>query len=269
MSCILTRTPFRIPLGGGGTDLPAFYKKHGGFLWSGAINKYIYVMKNNDDITSVSDFGYGTGMGRSAAFQVGMLKACNPDLSPERLAECTFEVGRQDQYLAAFGGITSLKISQDGKVDVERIQIDIEKLASSLLLFQTNKTHISQEILTDQQKRITSGEAEEAMKRIEQIGEELLFRARHLEFEQFGELLNEHWTLKKSTSPLVTDPELDTLYDKAISLGSTGGKLIGAGGGGCFVFWVPEKQEEFISKMPLKHIPYTFVDRGSEVLIKT
>ena len=256
----------RIPIGGGGSDLPAFYKQHGGHLWSGAIDKYVYVMKNGDDLTSLSDFPYGTGMGRSASFQVGMLKACNPELSEERLAEVVFEEGKQDQYLAAFGGMTSLKIMPDGRTVVEKVEVDKEKLADHLLLFQTNKTHISQVILQDQQKRIAAGNADAAMMRIKNIGQELLISATQQDFLEFGELLDEHWKLKRTTSSMMTDPELDALYDKAMELGATGGKLIGAGGGGCFVFWIPDNQTEFISKMPLKHIPYRFVDKGSEVI---
>lgn len=269
MTMILSRTPMRIPLGGGGSDLPAFYRKHGGFLWSGAIDKYVYILKNGDDITSLSDFPYGSGMGRSASFQVGLLKTCNPDLSQDRLAEVCFEEGKQDQYLAAFGGITSLAISPNGAVDVDTVKIDAEKLASHLLLFQTNKAHVSSEILADQQKRITEGQAEQAMLRIKEIGRELMQSASERNFEGFGGLLGEHWGLKKTTSPLVTDPELDALYDKGIELGAEGGKLIGAGGGGCFVFWVENNQETFIEQMPLKHIPYSFTFTGSEVISKT
>src|SRR5580658_5647989 len=203
---IATRTPFRITLGGGGTDLPSFYEKHGGFVLAMGIDKYMYVVLNVPhadrlvrlhytksesvadssllqhelareallrhgvrdaiEIASVADIPAGTGLGSSSCYLVGLLNAMHSltqtPTSPERLAEeaCHIEldrlhkpIGKQDQYMAAFGGLTALHIEKDGRVHTTRLCLSVElleALESNMLLFYTGAARDATEILEQQ-----------------------------------------------------------------------------------------------------------------------
>ncbi len=326
---ILTRTPFRIPLGGGGTDLPAFYQKHGGFLFSTAIDKFMYVGINQSsaenlirvthsdaeiansleevkhdlareamkymgeglglEIISFADMPAGTGLGSSVSYLIGLLKAFHrkqkKDIDPQVLAEMAFHieteiiknpVGKQDQYLAAFGGFVCMDIGKDGKVKViqpkfsEGLLLDLSKKA---LMFYTFKRHDTRAILRDQQNSatISGGDTEKAMLKIKDIGKQLFSEFSSGKAENFGKLMHEHWTVKKTISGKMSDPWLDEVYNMALQNGAEGGKIMGSGGGGCFLFFVPDNQAKFIGAMEkqgLKHIPYTFWPTGSEVIFE-
>lgn len=325
---ILTRTPFRIPLGGGGTDLPAFYQKHGGFLFSGAIDKFMYVALNRSvleniirithsdaevansleeikhdlarealkdsrvdapglEIASFADMPPGTGLGSSGSYMVGLLKALSllagKDSAPQELAESAFHieanvignpVGKQDQYLAAFGGFVCLDIDTAGKVKVIKPNFSeqlAEDLASKALIFYTFKRHDTREILKDQQKQVevSGGNAEKAMLKIKDIGRQLFSEFSSGKVNNFGRLMHEHWTVKKIISGKMSDPWLDEIYNSALAKGAEGGKIMGSGGGGCFLFFVAKHQSEFISEMEklgLRHLPYKFWLNGVEVI---
>lgn len=326
---ILTRTPFRITLGGGGTDLPKFYEQHGGFLFSACINKFMYVglnwsaaenlirvthsdaevvnsleevkhdlareaMKHMGEgtgleIVSFADMPPGTGLGSSVSYLVGLLKALHEKqgktINEQDLAELAFHleaniiknpVGKQDQYLASFGGFVCMDIAKDGKVKVIKPDFKkeiVKELEEKALMFYTFKRHDTREILKDQQQKaaVSGSQTEAAMLKIKDIGKQLFEEFSKGSVSNFGKLMHEHWLAKKSISTKMSDPWLDEMYDLGISKGADGGKIMGSGGGGCFLFFVPKDQSEFILEMEkqgLKHVPYKFWQEGSEVIYK-
>ncbi len=289
MSVIYTRAPLRLSLGGGGTDLPSYYREHGGFLVAGAIDKYIYMLTHTvfqrryrmkyseteevDDpreirhpilreaivrhwrgnpleVASVADVPAGTGLGSSGAFAVCLLKALalgqRMSSTPHQLAEdaCEIEieilgepVGKQDQYVAAHGGICTYTFEPDGSVEVRPLRMKqgtLTKLSDNLLLFFTGEQRLASTILGDQVTRSQRGD-EQMTKNLHRTKEIGLESARLLEAgepEQFGELMHEHWQIKRERSPGMTSERIDDLYVLARRSGALGGKLVGAGGGG-------------------------------------
>ncbi len=289
MSVISSRAPLRISLGGGGTDLPSYYAEHGGFLVSGAIDKYVYMLThtvfqhryrmkyssteevdtieeiqhpilretllrhwrgNPLEIASVADVPAGTGMGSSGAFTVCLLKglalARRAAVAPGALAEAACEieidvlrepVGKQDQYVAAHGGICSYTFNPDGSVDVEPLELaegTLRKLRDHLLLFFTGEARDAATVLGDQDQRSKAGDASmlENLHRTKEMGH----RSRDLllagDLESYAELMHEHWENKRRRSPGMASEHIDRLYTLARRSGAIGGKLVGAGGGG-------------------------------------
>jgi D-glycero-alpha-D-manno-heptose-7-phosphate kinase len=289
MSVIFSRAPLRISLGGGGTDLPSYYAEHGGFLVSGAIDKYVYMLThtvfqrryrmkyssteevdtieeirhpilretllrhwrgNPLEIASVADVPAGTGMGSSGAFTVCLLKglahARRTAIGPGALAEAACEieidvlqepVGKQDQYVAAHGGICAYTFNADGSVDVEPLELDegtLRKLRDHLLLFYTGEARSAATVLGDQDQRSKAGDAEmlENLHRTKEMGynsRELLLAG---DVEGYARLMHEHWENKRRRSPGMASEKIDRLYTLARRSGAIGGKLVGAGGGG-------------------------------------
>jgi D-glycero-alpha-D-manno-heptose-7-phosphate kinase len=289
MSVIFSRAPLRISLGGGGTDLPSYYGEHGGFLVSGAIDKYVYMLThtvfqrryrmkyseleevdeigeirhpilretllrhwrgNPLEIASVADVPAGTGMGSSGAYTVCLLKglaqARRTSITAGALAEAACEieidvlkepVGKQDQYVAAHGGICSYTFNPDGTVEVEPLELDagvLDLLQDRLLLFYTGASRSASKVLADQDDRSKSRDS--AMLENLHHTKELGYRSRALlqsgDLDGYGELLHEHWEHKRKRSPGMTDERIDRLYTLARRSGCIGGKLVGAGGGG-------------------------------------
>jgi D-glycero-alpha-D-manno-heptose-7-phosphate kinase len=289
MSVIFSRAPLRISLGGGGTDLPSYYREHGGFLVSGAIDKYVYMLThtvfqrryrmkyssteevdtieeirhpilretllrhwrgNPLEIASVADVPAGTGMGSSGAFAVCLLKglalARRTSATPAGLAEAACEieidvlgepVGKQDQYVAAHGGICAYSFNPDGSVDVEALELGeatLRKLRDHLLLFYTGEARSAAAVLGDQDERSRAGDAEmlENLHRTKEMG----LRSRDLllsgDLEAYAELMHDHWENKRRRSPGMANENIDRLYTLARRSGAIGGKLVGAGGGG-------------------------------------
>ncbi len=327
---IITRTPFRIPLGGGGTDLPAFYQKHGGFLFSATIDKYLYIGLNKSavenlirvthsdaevantleevkhdlareslkavqipaqgmEIVSFADLPPGTGMGSSGSYIVGLLKALyawqGKDIGPQDLAELAYHievdilnkpVGKQDQYLAAFGGFVEMEIEKNGKVEVRRPNFSqelISELEQKTLIFYTHQKHDTVSILQEQSEKakISGSQTETAMLKIKDIGRQLKAEMEKGSIKNFGKLLHEHWLTKKTISAKMSDPWLDGLYDLALKNGAEGGKIMGSGGGGLFLFFVPKERESFIKIMQhagMTQMPYKFSLEGAEVISK-
>ncbi len=325
---IITRTPFRMPLGGGGTDLPNFYKKHGGFIFSASINKYIYVALNkplvdklirvkystsetvvkleelkhelarealrhagiNDqiEISSFADLPAGTGMGSSSAYLIGLLKALyelNRDvISREELADlaCKIEletlkkpIGKQDQYLASLGGFTVLNIDRDGVVKSRQANISsdlIEELEYKCVLFYTHKQHDTTDILKEQSENasISESQVEKALLEIKNIGVQILSEFENGDCSNFGKLMHKHWQAKKTMSAKISDPWMDEVYDLAMQNGAEGGKIMGSGGGGLFLFFVPNNRKEFrrvLSEKGLTELPFNYDFEGSKVLL--
>jgi len=324
---IITRTPFRITLGGGGTDLPSYYSKYGGFIFAAGINKYMYInlnrpfdelirvkysksetVKNRNEvkhdiareamkmldieraieIVSIADLPAGTGLGSSSCYAVGILNALHTFkrkyISLYDLAEeaCKLEidilkapVGKQDQYMAAFGGLTILNIGKDGKVKVREAQIinsTIEDLNRNLLMFYTNISRSAHKILSEQCKgaREEKKNVVENMHYIKEIGYKILEAVENNNLTDVGLLFDKHWQYKKKISSKMSNPRFDEIYEIAKKNGALGGKICGAGGGGFFVFYVENNHGKFIKKMQelnLQPMKYRFDFEGTKVLV--
>jgi len=326
---ILARAPMRITLGGGGTDLPCYYSKYGGFILSAAIDKYLYIyvnrpaaddlirvkysryeevtesdqvqhdlvrpalkllgIKNNVEIVSMADVPAGTGLGSSSTYLVALLTSLY-DLKRERvptqaLAEFAFKVeremaghpvGKQDHYLAAFGGITCLDIERDGKVRVSPLNISMttaEDLHSRILLFFTGISRTANHILQEQRQDTERDDATvvESLHRTKEMGYRVKEYLENGDLEKFGHLLHEHWENKKRRSVAISNPEVDGWYEIAREAGALGGKLIGAGGGGFLMLYCPIRKKLALRKAMaaegLKEMPYNFDFQGAKVLV--
>lgn len=312
---ILVRAPLRIPLGGGGTDLPVYYSKFGGKLISLAIDKYVYVSLKRDSlktstalsytdpfishalkllkinegvkISSNADIPSGTGMGSSGAFLVALLKALHTfsgnNHDPRQLAEQAFEieanllknpVGKQDHYIAAFGGLTQLIIDRKGNVEVNKLDISqkfLSLLCQSLVIFYTGIKRSSSEILHKQTKAIKSSnnQALESMHFIKKLGEKILNALQKGQIEKFGFLMDTHWQYKRKLSPSMTSPDIDKWYQLAKKAGAVGGKIMGAGGGGYLLFCCPGKKDKLrqsLSKEGLEELTFKFDFEGAKLL---
>lgn len=324
---IIARSPLRISLGGGGTDLPSYYKKHGGFLLAAAIDKYVYatvlrpfspgvylkyskiehVNHINDvqhpiirevlkemkldtpqiEITTLTDIPAGTGLGSSGSFTTALIKGLfthyRREIHPKELAElaCKIElenlkepIGKQDQYIAAFGGITSFTFDKDGEVISENLKIStdtLHNLEDNLLLFFTGISRSASSILLDQDKRSINNDSEIA-KNLHYI-KELGFRSRDAllagDLENFGQLMNEHWEHKRIRSSGMTNDFIDDIYTKALQNGAVGGKLVGAGGGGFLMFYASDRSKlrAAMNKYNLEEVRFSFDYEGTKIIL--
>jgi len=321
---IITRTPFRISLCGGGSDLPAFYEKNGGCVISTTINKYMYITSHpsfdnkttvlkysktesvNDikkiehpifreclrkenieglEITSIADVPQGTGLGSSSAFTVGLIKniKCHKRqyISDKDVAEsaCNMEIdilknpiGKQDQYAAAFGGLNFYQFNKDGSVDVEPVLIEADKfkqLEKNLIMLYVGGEHSASSILKEQSKNMTSvKEKEDGQKRIVELTYNLKYELENGNIDAVGKVLHENWLIKKTLASGISNPDFDKWYDLALESGALGGKILGAGGSGFFLFYVPEdKQANFRKKMKmLPEMEFKFDHQGTTVI---
>lgn len=324
---IITRTPFRITLGGGGTDLPAYSSRHGGFVFSAGINKYMYICVNTpsdelirikysrseevervDDIrhdiarealrasgitsgieiVSVADIAAGTGLGSSSCYSVGLLNALHAYrrdfITPAELAReaCRLEietlkapVGVQDQYLAAFGGLTVLEIGTDGGVQRRRAKVRdgvLDDLNRNMKMFSTHTHRNANEILAEQGTAIQEERREviEGMHRIKEIGHRVLEAVEEGNLTDVGLLFNEHWEHKKRLSGKMSNPRFDEIYGQAKAWGALGGKISGAGGAGYFLFYIEEQHNRFVERMEglgLVALRYRFDHEGSKIVL--
>jgi D-glycero-alpha-D-manno-heptose-7-phosphate kinase len=326
---ITTRAPLRIPLGGGGTDLPSYYGKHGGFILSVAIDKYVYIQLNKLEVEdfirvkysqtelvehaaqiehpllresllhtemdtgleigAMADVPGRTGMGSSGAFTVALLAALHESkreqIPRQQLAEeanyvegvrANQPVGKHDHYLAAFGGLTCLEIEKDGAVTVSSPKLSnhtMEELCNSMLLFFTGIERESFDILSQQEADTERGEASviESLDAVKRIGFEIKAALELGHIDRFGELLHEHWTVKKRRSEKMSNSTIDEWYDAGIQCGALGGKLAGAGGGGFLMFYCPADRRrqlrERMAKMGLREMNFSFDTEGAKVLM--
>ena len=325
---IITRTPFRITLGGGGTDLPAYYSRHGGFIFAAGLNKYMFVclntpivddlvrvkyseseivedveqvrhtlarqallhfnIRNGVEIISMADVPAGTGLGSSSCYLVGLLNGlhtlCRQPAVRRDLAEeaCRIEldilkkpIGKQDQYMAAFGGIMVLEIDRQGNVEVSDAGLDpdvVQELENNILLFYTGLSRSTEQILESQVRRLAEDEAEIAdnLHLIKEIGREILAQLRHGNTRRFGELLDEHWRAKKKLGDGIADRRINQLYDVARSNGAIGGKISGAGGGGFFLFYAEDGKKQLRAALEaegLREMRFRFDLEGTKVLV--
>ena len=326
---IIARSPLRITLGGGGTDLPSYYREHEGFLLAAAIDKYVYVnvmrpftpgiyLKYSKlehvelidevkhpiirealrildfstpqvEITTLADIPAGTGLGSSGSFTTALLKALythrKRHLHQEELAEmaCHIEIdllgepiGKQDQYIAAIGGITCFTFHQDDKVSATPLVISMETmfdLEDNLLLFFTGVSRSAGSILKDQQIRLQNNEAD-MLKNLHFV-KELGYRSKEAlesgDMILFGELMNEHWEHKKLRSGGMSNPQIDDWYDLAIKNGAAGGKLVGAGGGGFLMFMAQDRNKlrHTMSAEGLEEVRFRFDFEGTKVVMSS
>ncbi|HDL64598.1 MAG TPA: galactokinase [Proteobacteria bacterium] len=324
---IITRTPFRVTLGGGGTDLSSYYSKYGGFIFAAGIAKYMYIDVNQPfdglvrikysrsetvkevedidhdiarealkmmgieqgiEVVSIADIPAGTGLGSSSCYTVGILNALHTfkhdHISLYDLAEeaCKLEIdilgapiGKQDQYMAAFGGFTVLEIEKDGVVKVRNARISedsVDELNRNMLMFYTHTSHRSSDILEGQSRGIEKNEKKivDSMHRIKEIGYQILEAVESSNLSRVGTLFDEHWEQKKKLSTRMTNPRFDEIYNLARENGALGGKISGAGGGGFFVFYVEKDHRKFKDLMKesgLRPMRYRFDFEGSKVLV--
>ena len=324
---VLTRSPLRISLGGGGTDLPSYYRKHGGFLISAAIDKYVFVsvlrpftpgislkysrlenvQKIADvqhpiireclalmhsetpqiEITTLADIPAGTGLGSSGSFTTALLKALHAHekifLHPAELAKlaCHVEIdrlkepiGKQDQYIAAFGGITCFTFSPDEGVEAVPLKLSASTLwdlEDNLLLFFTGQQRSASSILKEQDRRTKDSDSE--MIANLHGTKELASRIRNAledgKCATLGELMHEHWVSKKKRSDGITNPAIDEWYELGRANGAVGGKVVGAGGGGFLLFYAEARARlrEAMARAGLEEVRFRFDFEGTKVLL--
>ena len=323
---IITRSPLRITLGGGGTDLPSYYREHGGFLIAAAIDKYVYVtvmrpftpgiflkysklehVEQVDEvqhpiireavrmvgfrtpqieITTLADIPAGTGLGSSGSFTTALVKALHAHrrrlLHPAELAEiaCEIEidrlsepVGKQDQYIAAYGGVTCFTFHQDGRVEAEPVRASMEalfNLEDNLLLFFTGFSRSAGTVLADQKTRTESGDAGmlanlHDVKELARRSKQALERG---DTALFGEIMHEQWGQKKRRFGGMTNAKIDEWYELGRASGAIGGKLVGAGGGGFLMFYVEDHRRvrAAMAKAGLEEVRFRFDFEGTKVL---
>jgi D-glycero-alpha-D-manno-heptose-7-phosphate kinase len=324
---IITRSPLRITLGGGGTDLPSYYARHGGFLVAAAIDKFVYVtvmrpftpgiflkysklehvdrvdevqhriireaLRELDfktpqvEITTLADIPAGTGLGSSGSFTTALLKALYAHrrrlLHPSELAElaCDIEitrlgepVGKQDQYIAAYGGVTCFTFHPDGQVEAEPLRLPMEALfdlEDNLLLFFTGFSRSAGEILEDQRTRSDRNEAQ-MIQNLHEV-KELGLRARAAlasgDVTGFGALMDDQWEQKKRRSGGMSNARIDEWYELGRRSGALGGKLVGAGGGGFLLFYSEDHRRlrAAMAKAGLEEVRFRFDFEGTQVLL--
>lgn len=329
---IVTRTPFRVTLGGGGTDLPSYFSQHGGFIFAMGLDKYMYVIVNRpvvghkvrlhysqsevvDDVSdlrhelareallmhgirdtfevaSIADLPAGTGLGSSSCYLVGLLNALHHDrrdyVSLQALAEeaCHIEldvlkegIGKQDQYMAAFGGLTALEIARDGTVEVRSLRpssSDIADLVAHTHIYYTGAHREAREVLVDQNSAMQKMEGaaharvSESLHRIKDLGYRILEAIEASNFDQWGQLLHDHWTHKKKMSDKISMTIVDEIYEEVRArFGVLGGKIIGAGGGGFLMLYCPTNHaalERYMAERGMSRMHYTIEPEGTKVV---
>ncbi len=297
---IITRSPLRISLGGGGTDLASYYRDHGGFLIAAAIDRYVMITLHDtfqqeliirysrtervqrvdqiehpiirealrlhgDDPTqleviSMADIPAGTGLGSSGSFTTALVQALHArrfaNVTKQELAEqaCHIEIdllkepiGKQDQYIAAYGGVTCFSFAKDGAVTAEPLKASREtlyNLEDSLVMVFTGYSRKASDILREQDTK-SRGKDQSMIDNLHFV-KDLGLRTRAAleagDIDQLGPLMHEHWNFKKQRSSGMSNPEIDGWYQLAMQNGATGGKLIGAGGGGFLMFFAEDKR---------------------------
>ena len=235
------------------------------------------------EIVSTADVPAGTGLGSSSSFTVGLLHALysykGKFVSKERLASeaCEIEIdklgnpiGKQDQYAAAYGGLNYYEFRKDGSVVVEPVIMSEDarrELEENLMMLYTGQLHSASEILKEQSGNITAGDRENNQLRICELAKTLRSELQNNNVGSMGEILHENWLLKKTLASGISNPMIDEMYSRAIANGAVGGKLLGAGGGGFLLFYVPKNRQEDVKKATgLPQMPMSFDRQGSAVI---
>lgn len=321
---VIVRSPLRITLGGGGTDLPSYYEKNEGFLISAAIDKYVYITLHDNfekeiylkyskiekvetideikhpiirealklmemedckiEIQSIADIPAGTGLGSSSSFTTALLKALHEYkgdiVSTRTLAEeaCEIElnrlkepIGKQDQYIAAYGGITTMEFKRDGYVWVEPLHISSRtffNLEDNLIMYFTGFERSASNILKEQDDKSKGNDLE--MKKNLDLVKDMGYQSKDAleagDLKTFADIMNVHWENKKKRSGSMSNGKIDEWYDYARKNGALGGKLIGAGGGGFLLFYSEEKVRlrEAMDKIGLSEVRFRFEPHGTK-----
>lgn len=246
--------------------------------------KYFNIHKHIE-LVSMADVPSNCGLGTSSTFTVALLNALfafkRNYVSLSKLAEtaCHIEIdvlkepiGKQDQYVAAYGGFNAYYFNQDGTVDIEPINISdgaLMELQSNLFLFYLSKSRFASNVLKDQNTKVIENDSQiiERLHKIKEIGfyTKKVFEAGKI--DEFGELLNEHWKVKKGLSNKISDSTIDEIYDVALKNGALGGKVVGAGGGGFLLFYCSQNKIKFLEameKLNLKPTWFTFEKEGAK-----
>jgi D-glycero-alpha-D-manno-heptose-7-phosphate kinase len=326
---IIVRSPLRISLGGGGTDLPSYYRRHSGLVIAAAIDKYVYITLHQTftqeliakysklervqrvdevqhplireslrmvgierphlEITSMADIPAGTGLGSSGSFTTALLKALHALkkslVHPQELAEqaCRIEidilgepVGKQDQYIAAFGGITCFRFLPNDQVEAWPLKIDADTLYSledNLLLFFTGFSRSASEVLKEQDSKSKQNDRDmiSNLHFIKELGWESQKALESGDLAQFAELMNVHWEHKKRRSSGMSNGKIDEWYQLARENGALGGKLIGAGGGGFLMFYAEDKLRlrHAMRDAGLQEVRFRFDFEGTKVVVQS
>ncbi len=326
---IIARSPLRITLGGGGTDLASYYEDHEGFLIAAAIDRYVYVtvmrpfaegiyLKYSQleqtkkicdvkhpiirealgmmdfrtpqiEITTLADIPSGTGLGSSGSFTTALLKALythrKRHLHQEELAElaCHIEIdrlgepiGKQDQYIAAVGGLTCFVFHKNGKVTVAPLRVSMETmfdLEDNLLLFFTGFSRSASGILKDQKTRSEKKDTQmiSNLHYVKELGLRSKVALENGDTQHFGELMHEHWEHKKTRSGGMSNPQIDEWYQLAMDNGAIGGKLVGAGGGGFLMFMAKDRNQlrKAMSGAGLEEVRFKFDFEGTKVMMSS
>jgi D-glycero-alpha-D-manno-heptose-7-phosphate kinase len=326
---IIARSPLRISLGGGGTDLPSYYQDHSGLVMAAAIDKYVYItlhqrfvpkiflkyshMEEVDtvdeikhplirealrlwggdashlEITSMADIPAGTGLGSSGSFTTALLKALHALsknlVHPRELAEqaCHVEIdvlkepiGKQDQYIASFGGITTFRFMPNGQVEVLPTRLTDEtifNLEDNLLLFFTGAVRSASEILRTQDARSKDRDKDMIanLHFIKQIGRDSKEALEAGNLARFAELMNVHWEYKRQRDAKISSDAINRWYELARANGALGGKLIGAGGGGFLLFYAEDRirLRRALRDAGLQEVRFRFDFEGTKVVIQS
>jgi D-glycero-alpha-D-manno-heptose-7-phosphate kinase len=324
---IIVRSPLRITLGGGGTDLPSYYRDHGGFLVAAAIDKYVYITLHKTfqpgyivkyselerveragdirhpivraaielvgaadsvEIASMADIPAGTGLGSSGSFTTALLRALHTRqrnvISPHTLANqaCHIEiellrepVGKQDQFIAAYGGVTCFEFNSDDSVTVNPAPLSsevVDSLEDGLCLFFTGYTRSASNILKDQHEKSKAKNVSiiDNLHYVKDLGRRSLAALTHGDLPRFAELMDEQWRYKKKRSGDMSNPKIDEWYNIALRNGALGGKLIGAGGGGFLMFYTENRRQllHAMLKQGLEEVRFRFDFEGSKTMIQ-
>lgn len=322
---IITRSPLRISLGGGGTDLPSYYREHTGFLIAAAIDKFVYItlhrpfadevivkysrmetvhdasevqhpivrealelldIRSHIEITSIADIPAGTGLGSSGSFTTALLRGLHvlnkSFISPSDLAEqaCHIEIdrlgepiGKQDQYIAAYGGITCFTFHPDDSVTVEPLKLapeTLHNLEDNLALFFTGYTRDASSILKDQDSRSRDKDRGmiDNLHFVKKLGLESKAALESGDLRGFAELMHVHWQHKKARTQGMSNSRIDELYELGRCHGALGGKIIGAGGGGFLMFYTEDKTRlrAAMTAAGLREVRFRFDFAGNHVV---
>jgi len=324
---IIVRSPLRITLGGGGTDLPSYYREHEGFLVAAAIDRYVYItihqtfqsgfiikysqlerverredihhpivrealaltgVTDKVEITSMADIPAGTGLGSSGSFTTALLRALHVHqktiISTQDLAEqaCHIEIerlgepiGKQDQFIAAYGGVTCFRFNKNDTVEVWPAAVSAEtlyNLEDNLVMFFTGTSRSASTILKDQDDRSKSRDSAiiDNLHYVKDLGLRSLKALETGDLRKFGALMDEHWQHKKKRSGAMSNPEIDKWYELAMRNGALGGKLIGAGGGGFLLFYTEDKKpvRHALREAGLEEVRIRFDFEGTKTLVQ-
>ncbi len=321
---IIVRSPQRISIGGGGTDLASYYSKFGGFLISAAIDKYVYVSlirpfkkgiylkyseiekklefdkirhpifrevlkkygpsDNQIEITTLADIPSGTGLGSSGSFTTALIKSLyasnQKHISQKDLAEAACEIeidilgepiGKQDQYIASYGGIKTFEFSPNGNVEVKKLQISKETvfdLEENLLLFFTGYTRNAGSVLIDQDQKtkINDEEMIQKMHQVKALGIKIKESLEDGDTAKFSKLMHEHWQNKRKRSNGMSNNQIDKFYEIAMDSGASGGKIVGAGGGGFLMLYAEDKKllRKKLKEQGLEELRFQFDFEGTK-----